>query len=137
MKNTLLVASLLAIMSASAMAQTAPAATAKPGAAPAAATTPAIAPSAPVHRLPDPEQMAKSQIARFDTNKDSKVSLEEFLKPANSNFKRIDLNNDGFVTASELVEANKRQMAEMTKQLTKMSQPVAPAAAKAAEKPAK
>lgn len=140
MKNKLLVASLLALMSAAATAQTA----SKPSVTPAVAGQPAVA-AQPAARVPTPGDMAAHQIARFDTNKDGKVSRDEFMKPAQANFKRTDLNNDGFVTAAELTEFGKRQMAEFAKmrdQATKVA-PGAPASAAkpatspAADKPAK
>jgi hypothetical protein len=64
---------------------------------------------------PDHLTMAKAQIEKFDTNKDGKVTMKEFLAPAVESFKKIDINGDGFVTAEELVEGQKRQMAEFEK----------------------
>lgn len=101
MKKSLLIISLLAVASA-AMAQTAPAPGAKAG-------------PAGVPARPDPAEMAKRQLERFDINKDGKVSLKEFLAPASESFAKIDLNHDGFVTAEELAESHKRQMEEFEK----------------------
>lgn len=101
MKKSLLIISLLAVASA-AMAQTAPAPGVKPG-------------PAGVPARPDPTEMAKRQLERFDLNKDGKVSLKEFLAPATESFAKIDLNHDGFVTAEELAESHKRQMEEFEK----------------------
>jgi hypothetical protein len=137
MKNKLLFASLLAVLSAAATAQTAQTAqiASKPSASPTAAGKPGAAPV----NVPD---VASHQIARFYLNNDGKVSRDEFLKPAQANFKRTDLNGDGFVTAPELSEFGKRQMAEFTKMREKTIKEVADATTKpgvpaAAEKPAK
>lgn len=121
MKNKLLVASLLAVMSAAATAQ-ATQATSKPSASP-ASEKPAATPVS----VPD---VAAHQVARFDLNKDGKVSRDEFLKPAHATFKRTDLNGDGFVTAPELNEFGKRQMAEFAKMRDKINKEVAVATSK-------
>lgn len=146
MKKNLLLVSLLAVMSASAFAQTTPAPSKPTTAVSGVAVPPGTKAAAPVRLGPDPDQMAKQQIARFDTNKDGKVSLDEFLKPAKDSFKRTDANNDGFVTAEELVAFNKRQMEEFMKTRGIPHSPTAPAKAvapvkavapAAQEKPAK
>lgn len=112
MKKSLLIISLLAVASA-AMAQTAPAPGVKPG-------------PVGVPARPDPAEMAKRQLERFDLNKDGKVSLKEFLTPATESFKKIDLNNDGFVTAEELAESHKRQMQEFEKMRAAHGGPAGP-----------
>jgi hypothetical protein len=125
MKKQLLIASLLAIASA-AMAQTAPTSVTAPAAKPGVAATPA----AGVRQVPVGDMGAKRQVERFDTNKDGKVSLKEFLAPGTENFRKIDLNNDNNITVEELSQVQKRHMAEFEKRraadVGKQGQPVTP-----------
>ena len=48
----------------------------------------------------------------FDTDKDGKVSLDEFRAPGDQSFKTIDTNGDGFATAEEAA-AFEQKMREM------------------------
>lgn len=64
---------------------------------------------------PDPAMMAKRQLDRFDSNKDGKVSLKEFLVPATESFQKVDANKDGNLTTDEMIASQKRQMAEFEK----------------------
>ncbi|MGE0626596.1 MAG: EF-hand domain-containing protein [Hyphomicrobiaceae bacterium] len=41
-------------------------------------------------------------LARFDANRDGKVSKDEFLDPVKKRFARMDLNNDGKITDDDL-----------------------------------
>jgi hypothetical protein len=43
-----------------------------------------------------------SKLEKMDTNKDSKISKDEFMFSANSEFEKIDINKDGFITIEEL-----------------------------------
>jgi hypothetical protein len=70
----------------------------------------------------DYSQMAKDLIVKFDTNKDGKVSMEEFTAPGQEQFKGIDKNGDGSLTEDETkgaieeeVQARMKQMEEMQK----------------------
>jgi len=47
---------------------------------------------------PSPSEMF---IQRMDTDHDGKVTLEEFQRPTNEQFKYMDKNGDGAVTADE------------------------------------
>lgn len=55
-------------------------------------------------RLPSNEQAPNGapMIARFDTNRDSKISLVEYRAGTLSNFDRLDTDKDGVVTAAEM-----------------------------------
>jgi Ca2+-binding EF-hand superfamily protein len=55
-------------------------------------------------RLPSNEQApnAAPMIARFDTNRDSKISLIEYRAGTLANFDRLDADKDGVVTAAEM-----------------------------------
>lgn len=50
----------------------------------------------------------------FDTDKDGKVSLDEFRAPGDQSFRTIDANGDGFATADE-ADAFEQKMREMMK----------------------
>ena len=41
-------------------------------------------------------------LKRLDTDKDGKVSLEEFIAPMKAHFARMDANKDGFLDETEL-----------------------------------
>lgn len=47
-------------------------------------------------------------LAEFDSNKDSKISLEEYRKPRLAMFDKVDANHDGTITTQELAAARKR-----------------------------
>ncbi len=53
-------------------------------------------------------------IHHFDSDKDGKVSLNEFLAPGVQSFKTIDADGDGFATADEAA-AFEQKMREMMK----------------------
>ncbi len=54
----------------------------------------------------------------FDSDKDGKVSLDEFLAPGAQSFKTIDADGDGFATADEAA-AFEQKMKEMMKKRKK------------------
>ncbi|HBH36645.1 MAG TPA: hypothetical protein DDW45_10050 [Gammaproteobacteria bacterium] len=53
-------------------------------------------------------------IHHFDSDKDGKVSLDEFRAPGDQSFKTIDADGDGFATAEEAA-AFEQKMREMMK----------------------
>ena len=58
-------------------------------------------------------------VQNFDANKDGKVSKEEFLQPAQAQFKHMDRNGDGFISLDEAraaAEERRRQMEQMRQQ---------------------
>jgi len=87
--------------------------------APAKAEAEAEAPAQAEH---DYSEMAKNLIAKFDTNKDSKVSMEEFTKPGQEQFKGIDQNSDGSLTEDEAKAAIEKEIAARTEQMEQMRQ---------------
>jgi hypothetical protein len=109
MKNMLLLAALLSAATAS-FAQTA-----APAAPP--ATPEARQPGGPGHHArhapPDARKMAERQVARLDTDKDGKVSLQEYLARQSEAFSKADANGDGFVTQEEMVARHEKHHAAM------------------------
>jgi hypothetical protein len=77
---------------------------------------------APAQAEHDYSEMAKNLIAKFDTNKDSKVSMEEFTKPGQEQFKGIDQNSDGSLTEDEAKAAIEKEIAARTEQMEQMRQ---------------
>lgn len=55
------------------------------------------------HTPPKPEEVMQD----MDINKDGKISKEEAKGPIVDDFKKIDLNKDGFITLVELKKAPK------------------------------
>jgi Ca2+-binding EF-hand superfamily protein len=49
------------------------------------------------------EQQAQKVIEKADTNKDGKMSYDEFVESNKTRFKELDTNGDGFVTLDELI----------------------------------
>ncbi len=74
-----------------------PAATPAPQVSPPLAATPAPPVAPPRGTAPDEDFFHK-----LDTNRDSKVSLAEFMAWRNAQFDRIDTNKDGFLSRDEL-----------------------------------
>lgn len=77
-------------------------------------------------------EMSDQEFAAMDTNKDGKISKEEYqkfivdqaLKKSEESFKSIDTNNDGYVTKKEyqtLLDEFANAMEEMTKNMQKMN----------------
>ena len=60
------------------------------------------------------ENAGAAFIHHFDTNKDGKVSLDEFRAPGDASFKTIDADGDGFATAEEAA-AFEQKMRDMMK----------------------
>ena len=86
-------------------------------------TTPLMAQSqSPAQSEHDYSEMAKNLITKFDTNKDNKVSMEEFTKPGQEQFKSIDGNSDGSLTEDEAKAAIEKEIAARTKQMEQMRQ---------------
>jgi len=112
----ILAAALFTLTASAAMAQLTPVTpVSNPAAKPAKAIT------TPVSRADREVEMAARQLTRFDKNKDGKVTLKEFLEPAQTNFRKFDTNKDGFVTPEELAAAHKLQMDEFMKQRAAMT----------------
>jgi prolyl-tRNA synthetase len=65
-----------------------------------------------------PSQMFMQQM---DANQDGSVSLEEFQKPTNEQFKYIDKNGDGNLTADE-VETFHQEIQQRMQQMQQMQQ---------------
>jgi len=59
----------------------------------------------------------------FDSDKDGKVSLDEFRAPGDMSFKTIDADGDGFATADEAAafEQKMREMMQMRKETASKS----------------
>lgn len=74
---------------------------------------------------PDPAQMAQGFIQQLDADKDGKVSLQEFTKPSEQQFRQMDRSGDGFVTAEEAQAVAKdmqQRVQEMQKQMQQRGQ---------------
>jgi len=89
----------------------------------------------------DYSRMAKDLIVKFDTNKDGKVSMEEFTAPGQEQFKGIDKNGDGSLTEDETKGAIEEEVQARMKQMEEMQKMQPPAekapAEEAPTKPAK
>jgi len=59
----------------------------------------------------------------FDTDKDGKVSLDEFRAPGDQSFKTIDTDGDGFATAEEAAAFEQKMRSRMTKRKQAVSKP--------------
>lgn len=72
---------------------------------------------------PGGEQASPSQMfmQQMDANQDGTVSLEEFQKPTNEQFKYMDKNGDGGVTSDE-VDAFHQEMQQRMQQMQQMQQ---------------
>ncbi|MBZ7920240.1 EF-hand domain-containing protein [Ensifer adhaerens] len=68
----------------------------------AVAVTGMAAPSFAAREKLTPEQRGERMIQRLDTNKDQKVSLDEFQARVAANFKTFDTNGDGQISADEM-----------------------------------
>jgi Ca2+-binding EF-hand superfamily protein len=66
-----------------------------------------------MHGRRDPQKMAERHITSLDTNKDGKVSRQEFLARQSQAFSKADANSDGFVTAEEMAAQYEKHRAEM------------------------
>ena len=62
--------------------------------------------------MPD---MGAMFLRQFDANNDGKVTRDEFIKPSEAQFERMDSNHDGAVDAAEL-DAMKAQMMQRMQQ---------------------
>ena len=54
--------------------------------------------------------IANATFARLDTDKDGKISHDEFMAPYEKEFKETDANNDGFWTNEEYTDFRVKQM---------------------------
>jgi len=50
---------------------------------------------------PKPKKPKPSQVEKLDTDKDGKVSVEEYAAPSKAKFKKMDRDGDGFLVAEE------------------------------------
>jgi Ca2+-binding EF-hand superfamily protein len=57
----------------------------------------------------------------LDTNKDGKVSKEEYLKPGEEQFRQIDKNGDGAITRDE-ADAYHKEMQQRMEQMRQQTQ---------------
>ena len=60
----------------------------------------------------DFHEMHDKMLDRLDTNKDGKVSKDEFLRPKEERFAKFDTNKDGFLDSTEM-QAVKDKMEQM------------------------
>ena len=63
--------------------------------------------------MPSPSDMFMQQM---DTDQDGKVSLEEFQRPTNEQFKYMDKNGDGAVTGDEVAAFHQEMQQRMQMQ---------------------
>lgn len=81
------------------------------------ASTPAFAQQPQTQQMPDLEKMFFEQ---FDTDKDGKVSKEEFLRPTEAQFDHMDRDKNGVLDAAEVKAFNdemKQSMQEMQRRM--------------------
>ncbi len=71
---------------------------------------------------PQMADMSKMFFEHLDSNKDAKVSLQEFQKPTDMQFKAMDKNNDGSVDQAEFKEFNAKMMQRAQQMRQKMQQ---------------
>jgi len=74
-------------------------------------------------QMPDLEKMFFEQ---FDTNKDGKVSKEEFLRPTEAQFDHMDRDKNGMLDAAEVKAFNdemKQRMQEMQQRMQQQGMP--------------
>ncbi|MEJ2316542.1 MAG: calcium-binding protein [Gammaproteobacteria bacterium] len=67
---------------------------------------------------PEPAAAGDAFMHHYDSNKDGKISLEEFQAPAAKQFEEMDLNADGSISADEataFVEKLRSEMLETSK----------------------
>ncbi len=57
-------------------------------------------------------EIAKALFTEQDSNKDGKVSHDEFIAPHEKHFKEVDANKDGFWTMEEFVDSQKKAMSD-------------------------
>lgn len=65
------------------------------------------------HGQMDAQKMVDHHIASLDTDKDGKVSRQEFLARQSEAFSKADGNTDGFVTREELAAQHEKHHADM------------------------
>lgn len=65
------------------------------------------------HGQMDAQKMVDNHIASLDTDKDGKVSRQEFLARQSEAFSKADGNADGYVTKEELAAQHDKHHAEM------------------------
>lgn len=112
MKKTL-VFTLLLTAAAASMAQNAPAPAAAP--APGQSATQDGAEKAPRgrhHARPDAKQIAERHVAALDTDKDGKISRQEYLARQSEAFSKADANGDGFLTTEEMTAQREKRRTE-------------------------
>lgn len=58
--------------------------------------------STPAYAAYNPEHKADANFNRMDKNKDNVVSKDEYLKPFNNRFQRIDRDGNGSISVEEM-----------------------------------
>lgn len=75
-------------------------------------SAPATGMTTPVRQMADPKAIARQQVELLDTNKDGKVSKDEFMARTIEAFKSLDGNKDGFVSEKEFAAHVEKRMQE-------------------------
>jgi hypothetical protein len=113
MKKSLLLAALLST-SLAAIAQTAPPSAPASANGQAARTEGTDKAHQGTHGRRDAKKMTERHLAKLDTDKDGKVSRQEFLARQSEVFSKADANSDGFVTQEEMAAMHEKHHAEMS-----------------------
>ena len=80
---------------------------------------PAFAQQGPMPQMPNLEELFFKQ---FDSNKDNKVSKDEFLKPTIAQFEHMDRNKDGALDQAEVKAFNQEMQQRMQEMQQRMQQ---------------
>ena len=69
--------------------------------------------------VPEPSERFMQEL---DTNRDGKVTLQEFMKPTEDGFREMDENGDGFLTKPEVDAYSKKMQEQMQQQYQQRQQ---------------